>query len=143
MVEVQGDFWKYPAHIKCITTNATRKKDRSIVMGRGLALECARFYPCAPYLLFDRIHHRGNVVSRLFTEHGIQYYSFPVKQNYWEKASVDLIKASLEQIREIAGKSEVLLPRVGCGNGGLSWVDVKPICEYLPDNFKFITYERD
>ena len=31
--------------------------------------------------------------------------------------------------------NEIYLPKVGCGNGGLKWEDVKPHLKFLDDRF--------
>mgnify|MGYP001580901715 CR=1 FL=1 len=58
-------------------------------------------------------------------------------------ADLELIKESASQLAVVAGaysNKTFVLPRPGCGNGGLKWEDVKPVIEpILPDNVHVIT----
>jgi O-acetyl-ADP-ribose deacetylase (regulator of RNase III) len=76
---------------------------------------------------------------------GLELYSFPVKHNWWENADFDLIEQSTIELKSIADRKKydtIVLPRPGCGNGGLDWEDVKPILETHFDNrFYVITWE--
>ena len=60
-------------------------------------------------------------------------------------ADVDIIKRSAEQLVKMAdtyGWKKVLIPRVGCGAGELSWADVKPVLnEVLDDRFVAVTFK--
>jgi len=55
-----------------------------------------------------------------------------------------LIRQSARQLVEMADKfgwGSVVLPRPGCGNGGLDWDDVRPILEaILDDRFTVVTF---
>lgn len=142
MIEVVGDLWTYPADWRVITTNGTIKKDGSIVMGRGCASEAKEKYPKLPKLLGDFIKLAGNIPCS-FPEHKL--ITFPVKHNWWEKADPQLIKKSITHFQEIIAlhypQTEIVMPRPGCGNGGLKWEDVKPLLESLTDNVKVITHD--
>lgn len=142
MVEVKGNLWTYPADIRVITTNGTVKKNGECVMGRGCALEAKKKYPAIPILLGRHIKENGNHVGFIFgSAEGI--YSFPVKHNWYDKADINLIKSSaLELVFLLPNKElRVVMPRPGCGNGGLKWEDVKPILEpILDDRFHVITF---
>lgn len=142
MKEITGELWDYygkPNHVVCITTNATLKKDKSIVMGRGCALEAKRRDPALPYLLGDQVFRHGNVpVLVTVTGRDLGYFcSFPVKHNYWEVADLELIAQSAAHLKAIADKHPemmFILPRPGCGNGRRTWEEVKPLLASLPDN---------
>ena len=55
------------------------------------------------------------------------------------KSDINLIDKSIKQLVELTnqmGWETVVLPRIGCGNGGLNWDDVKPVIEpYLDHRF--------
>lgn len=134
MIESAEDIWKFygqPGHVVCITTNGFVKKNGLAVMGRGCAAEAARLFPQFPALLGFHITQHGNVAMRV---PGKPILTFPVKHNWWEKADLALIKKSVEFLSGCDRAYTFHLPRPGCGNGRLSWEDVKPLLESLPDN---------
>ena len=140
MLEVKGNIWDYydEGNWVVIPTNRTIKRNGEAVMGRGVALQAKLKRPDLPLFLGDLIRDFGNQVYR-FDQWRL--LSFPLKDNWWELAKLSLIEVSLVQLKQAVGfasgvRSRVYLPRVGCGNGGLDWKDVKPILErYLDDRF--------
>jgi len=147
MKEVVGELWSYlnkPNHVICITTNGVRKKDTGeLVMGRGCAKEAKVLFPWLPKLLGDQVDRHGNIpvlVSPVGVGHIL---NFPTKHKWFESSDMELIKQSAEHLKGIALKHAELtfiLPRPGCGNGGLKWEDVKPvIVGVLPDNVVIIS----
>jgi hypothetical protein len=61
-----------------------------------------------------------------------------------QTASLGLIAQSAEQLAEFATlrypNERILLPRPGCGNGGLAWEQVRPVLiDVLPDNVVVVT----
>lgn len=140
MIEVVGNLWTYTADVRVITTNGTIKKNGECVMGRGCAYEASQKWPDLPKQLGHQIKTYGNKVH-YFDEPNL--FSFPVKHNWWEKADIDLIKASAYEIQERALRSweTILMPRPGCGNGNLKWEEVKPVISHiLDDRFHVITF---
>ncbi len=129
MKEIYGDLWAYedrPGFKICITTNGFIKKDGTGVMGAGVARQAAEKDPELPRLLGHSLKTRGNVVS-LLTPNLI---SFPVKHNWYEEADLDLIRTSAKELARRAKlhpSTRYILPRPGCGNGGLQWAQVLPI----------------
>jgi len=143
-----------------IPTNGVIKENGDAVMGKGLARDCKMKYPNFPKMLGNELKTKGNVVT-LFKKHGI--ITFPVKPSgllintpsdrdkilpvYREKfhvgmfvtgwmciADIDLITRSTERLYHVSKDiNKVYLPRVGCGNGGLQWEDIKPV---LAEKFK-------
>jgi hypothetical protein len=117
-------------------------------MGRGVALVAKTLFQGLDRRLGSLIRERGNHVHYLGTWTGTgetpyNLFSFPVKHNYWEKASLALIKESVEQLAFQAVPFEtIVMVRPGCGNGGRGWSVVKPILEPLLDD-RFLIVERN
>ncbi len=145
MIEVVGNLWAYPADVRVITTNGTVKKNGECVMGRGCAAEAKQLYPELAKLLGDYLRNIGNVPHYLRRIGVVELYSFPVKHNWHEKADIRLITRSAQLLvdRLVYHKRyTIVLPRPGCGNGGLKWEDVKPVLEpILDDRFHVITFK--
>ena len=130
MIKAQGNLWTYPADVRIITTNGFVKKNGRAVMGRGCAKEALDANPNLSLTLGTLIVAFGNHVFGLSDD----LISFPVKYNWWEKADLDLIEQSTNELMDILGDGEYVMPRAGCGNGKLKWADVEPILAVLPDN---------
>lgn len=129
------DYWEWNYTI-VIPTNGYTKRDGSCVMGRGLALQAKERFGGIQYRLGKLIREYGNNVYYL----GNNRFSFPVKDNWYEKAKPSLIMKSAIQLKELVNKvtqrHKVVLPKVGCGNGGLKWQEVELILDkYLDDKF--------
>ncbi|WP_022851807.1 hypothetical protein [Limisalsivibrio acetivorans] len=125
--EIEGELKDYIGRcIIAITTNGTVKKDGSANMGRGNAREFAALFPDIPKILGRKISESGNRVHILSDN----IVSFPVEHCFYDNPDPKLIEASAKQLRELAdekGWSEIVVPRPGCGGGGLRWEDVRPI----------------
>lgn len=145
MKVVCGDIWTYPAQHVYVTTNLSLRKDGKAVMGRGTALQAKLRYPDIDHILGDAIKS-GQLVLPLMERDGVTIGAFPVKWRWQEKASLLLIQASAGQLRSIAllhPEQVYVLPRPGCGNGGLQWEEVEPLLRHvLPDNVHIITNTR-
>lgn len=144
MIEVHGDLWEYPADIHVITTNGVVKKNGCCVMGRGCAQQARDMFPLIDLVLGNRISDQGNIVHDLgpWQYHDNHYHimSFPVKHHWRDQADIRLIEQSAIQLARVTLGS-VVIPRPGCGNGGLDWDDVRPVLkELLDDRFTVITY---
>ena len=140
MIEVRGNIWDYPSNVICITTNGITRKDGAAVMGRGVAHQAKTRYPGIEYQLGRLLNEEGNHVWFIFK--GKLFLTFPVKHHWKEKADLKLIARSVLEFNEaIRGLDDLIfvLPRPGCGNGQLSWHDVKPLLSSLPDNVHVIT----
>lgn len=135
MKEAFGNLWDYPADWRVITTNGFVKNNGQAVMGRGCAKEAATKYVTLPVELGSLLKRHGN---HLFVLMQYKLITFPVKHNWWEKADLKLISQSAAELFEL-NFNNVVMPRAGCGNGQLSWEEVKPILEYLPDSITVIT----
>lgn len=143
MKEAFGDLWEFVADTRVITTNGTIKKNGEAVMGRGCAHEAKQRYKTVAYQLGCDILKYGNVPGYLRTN----LATLPVKHNWWERADLELIEESTRKLVDLVnwtGAESIVMPRPGCGNGGLDWSEVKPIIEpLLDDRFTVITNERE
>ena len=145
MIEQTGDIWlaagfnDWPV----ITTNGSLRRDGSAVMGRGIALEAAERFPQLPILLGERLKREGNQVFIWF-QFGL--FTFPTKELYHQPSPIELIengcKTLVNMVEHYRIKSDVMLPRLGCGNGRLKWKQVRPIVEKYLKGDQFIVFTR-
>ena len=151
MIEKRIDLWQaaHGAEAVCITTNGTVTGRGLGVMGRGCALEAAerynpgkKRYQTLQRRLGDHLRMHGNHVGILVPPPPWTLVAFPVKHEWQEMADFELIYRSCKELIALAdrhGWTQVVLPRPGCGNGGLSWVVVQPIGLILDDRFIVVT----
>jgi hypothetical protein len=125
-----------------VTTNAHKRTDHSIVMGRGAAKQLALLVDGIDVDFGRQIEHLkpyGIVWSKYeLSEDGwggmdVPYLgAFQVKRSFKDKASLDLIERScvmLDKWCRAHPKAKVRLNYPGIGNGGLSEDEVRPILE--------------
>lgn len=164
MKEIYGNIWTFlnqedsPYNGVVITTNGFVKSNGALVMGRGIALQARTFFPTIDLMFGTIVKIKGNHVHwvRYNNDPVTDFFTFPVKPEYgpngepgWRvKAEPELIERSAYELVEVVNKLplryNILMPRPGCGNGGLDWKDVKPIIEpILDDRFTVVTYEPD
>ena len=148
MKEITGNLWEQPGW-KVITTNGTVTNAGLAVMGRGIAKEAALRYPRLQKDLGGRIGVTGNHVY-LFEYRSPEgpkdwetLVTLPVKHHWMDKASLRLIKDSLQElvtlVTALSPDCPVNLVRPGCGNGGLTWPVVRLFCEeVLSDRFTIV-----
>lgn len=157
MLEEYGDIWEHADDYDAIviTTNGFVKQNGEAVMGRGIAKQAKEKYPWLPKLLGGWIIASDNMAG-IFT-HGSIYpkhiITMPVKpilgpngEPGWKaKADICLIKESARITAINVNDYEIekiIMPRPGCGNGGLKWEDVKPIIEPIfDDRFTVMEYK--
>lgn len=144
MNEITGELWVQRNAIIVITTNGGVRRDGACVMGRGCARTARDRFAGLDQHLGSLIREHGNRAFRLGTWDGIPLASMPVKHNWSDTADVDLITTSARQLVEMADKfhwERIVVPRPGCGNGGLDWDDVRPhLADVLDDRFDVITW---
>ena len=136
MKTLETNLWslRSQGEIIAITTNGFVKRSGEAVMGRGCAYEATQKLPNIARRLGSCITKWGNRVF-YFKAQGL--ITFPVKHHWAEEADLKLIAKSCAQLMHILDKfgiKAVYLPRPGCGNGRLSWDEVRPILEPLLDN---------
>ena len=141
MKEITGDIFSETiinfSDAICITTNGVIKKDGRNVMGAGVALIAKNKFKDIDLKLGNLIKDNGHIVQIILNEPK-PLISFPTKNNYWEKSSVQLIEKSLIELvnlTDIMKWNKVILPKPGCNNGGLSWLRIiKPLLEQILNN---------
>jgi len=142
MKEAEVNLWDATSDLVVVTTNGTVKRNGACVMGRGCAREAKQKYPGVEFLLGKYLRRYGN---RPFLLH-LNLASFPVKHDWWDLADYHLIAQSACLLLDTVnrrGYNDVVLPRPGCGNGGLSWKSVRKILEpILDDRFTVVTFPR-
>ena len=134
MLETVGDIWKYSASgIIVITTNGSLTRDGRAIFGRGVARQAALRVPGLAEKLGRLLAERGNHVLDL----GCGIVSFPVEETPWSHPDPRLIARSALELRLLADRSGwqlIVVPRPGCGGGGLLWQDVRPLLETCFDH---------
>ena len=146
MFETRGDLWEIgkTGDAIVITTNGTQRSNGENVMGGGCALEAALKFPWLPAELGRRIQKKGNHVHVFHYDSTMALVTFPTKENVARRSILPLIIRSTQELIEYADDyswKKVVLPRPGCGLGGLSWEEVGPILsEMLDDRFTVVTF---
>ncbi|MRR55870.1 MAG: ADP-ribose-binding protein [Deltaproteobacteria bacterium] len=140
MIEIQGNLWEYfGTAIIAVTTNGLVAKSGKAVLGNGCAREAGERIPGLAARLGTLLTEQGNHVHDL----GDGIVNFPVEHSPYENPDLRLIERSTKELVELAdtkGWVMVVVPRPGCGGGGLFWKEVKPLLEkYLDDRFLVIT----
>lgn len=129
---VSIDIWSIEG-IVVVPTNGVLKADGHAVMGAGLAKQAAERYPGLPRHLGDRLKARGNHVH-FFDQ--VDLVTFPTKEHFKDPSPLKLVLRSAVELYAILpfiqkDRGPILVPRVGCGLGGLDWDVVKPHLERL------------
>lgn len=143
MKEIVGDLWEEHGQgaVVAITTNGAVNRVGRAEMPRGCARQARERYPGLLKTLGALLSQHGNHVFDL----GHQIVSFPVEENPYQHPELSLIEQSCRELVELAnykGWQKIVVPRPGCGGGGLSWHDVKPILgRYFDERFYVISLE--
>lgn len=143
MIETSGDIWDYAeSDIIVITTNGQLTPQGRAVFGRGVARQAVQRFPDLDQRLGLLLAKGGNHVHYL----GDLLVSFPVEETPWSLPDLRLISRSAQELRLLAdqyGWMRVIVPRPGCGGGGLLWRDVKPLLETeLDQRFVIISQQQ-
>lgn len=135
--DIQTEFHSSVWDAYCCTTNTRITRLNCLVMGKGIALIFKNQWPWLPEEWGRRTTSAGKphvlvtIVSRPGGGVGyVHLVSFPTKEDWRNPSSLSLIERSAKQLQiiiEAMGWRNVLLPRPGCANGGLSWNDVRPV----------------
>jgi hypothetical protein len=138
MFETVGDIWEYATTgVIVVTTNGSLTRDGRAVMGRGVAKQAALRFPGLAEKLGILLSVEGNHVFDL----GCGIVTFPVEETAWSQPDMRIIARSAEELRILADRSEwelIVVPRPGCGGGGLAWKEVRPLLEPCFDHRFFV-----
>jgi len=143
--QLTGDLWQQhkAGHIIAITTGGMLKKKGSCVMPRGTALQAAKRFPGISFILGKKIKQYGMHVFDL----GDGIVSFPVQNSPFENPELKIIRQSCRELVKLANDndwSKIIVPRPGCGHGGLSWSEVQPVLtDYIDSRFIIIREENE
>lgn len=150
---VTGDLWSQWGHVSLLlfTSNSITKRDGSLVMGAGSALQAQRHAPTFAQEAGTWLTQTGRVGSiyGLFltevaypmndsTVVGYQMLgALQTKRHWMEPASLLLIAHSLGRLCQLLESHTEAYPRVampfpGIGYGGLPRAEVLPLLEPLP-----------
>lgn len=143
MHETVGDIWEYAdrGYIIVITTNGSLTRDGRGVVGRGVAKQATLCFPDLARTLGTLLAEQGSHVFLL----GCGIVTFPVEDTAWSQPDLRIIARSAEELRRLADRSgweRIVVPRPGCGGGGLAWKDVLPLlAPWFDDRFTVISQQ--
>ena len=121
------------------------------VMGKGIAKAFRERYPAmfAPYkrLCDDNLLQPGKLWLWQGEDHSI--LNFPTKVHWRSPSRIEWVEQGLQKFVESCEArriTSISFPRLGCGNGGLDWDDVRPLMERylapLPIDIFIHDYEK-
>jgi O-acetyl-ADP-ribose deacetylase (regulator of RNase III) len=118
------------------------------VMGKGLAAEFKKKFPdmfktyksiCESGLL-----EPGKLWLRKADEQWI--LNFPTKLHWRNPSKLEWIESGLHKFTQEydqRGITDIAFPRLGCGNGGLDWEEVRPMMEHYLSKLPIRVYIHD
>lgn len=125
------------------------------VMGKGLALEFKQRFPHMFNEYKNICKHKelrpGEIITLADVTTNKEFCMFPTKDHWKDPSKVEYIDKGMDDLVKYINRQRdlevVLIPKLGCGLGGLDWLVVKPIiiqkvktCKYF-DDIEFIIYE--
>ncbi len=127
---IEGDLWDFhqQGEVIAITTSGQLRKDGSCAMPRGCARQAADRFPQLPHVLGEQLKLHGLHVFDL----GHRIVSFPVERTTFENPAPEIIHQSCRELVELTNYKKwprVIVPRPGCGGGGMLWSEVEKILE--------------
>ena len=149
LIEWKGDIWlglqADTVGAICVTTNGVVKKDGRLVMGAGIAKQARDRFLGIDAFAGDAVRWNGNKTQVIWLSGATDIIALPTKDHCRDPSPVSLITKSIEELVILSdenGYNKVLLPRPGCGHGGLNWErDVKPLLQERLDD-RFIVVNR-
>lgn len=144
MNEIVGDLWQEHAEgsVVAITTNGKVNKVGKAEMLRGCARQARDRFPDLLKTLGSLLRQHGNHVFDL----GHRIVSFPVEEDPYQIPDMRLIDQSCQELVALAdykGWQKVIVPRPGCGGGGLEWNEVRSILLRHFDERFYVISDRE
>lgn len=106
------------------------------VMGKGIALQFKRAFP-AMFEEYEREAQAGRLEVGRVQVHEVGklvgprwIINFPTKKSWRQPSRLEWIRTGLDSLVEEVqrrGIQSIAVPPLGCGNGGLEWVDILPL----------------
>lgn len=109
------------------------------VMGKGIALQFKRAYP-ENYNEYKSACDSGEVAVGRMHVHATGQMSprfivnFPTKRHWRSPSRLEDVSSGLTALRDEIinrGITSIAVPPLGCGNGGLNWVDIEPMIRHV------------
>lgn len=136
---IKGDLFSSPAQVLVNTVNLDG------VMGKGLALQFKKLYPdmFQQYQSFceNKILEIGKLW--LYKTDKKWILNFPTKDHWRNPSKIEYIEKGLQKFVSTykdKGITSIAFPKLGCGNGGLDWAEVKPIMNNYLKNLPIDIY---
>ena len=125
---LRGDLFSSPAQVLVNAVNTVG------VMGKGVALEFKKRYP-EMFKSYERMCNEKQLdVGKLMLWKGPEKWvlMFPTKKHWRNPSKMEYVEAGLQKFVDTyleKGITSAAFPRLGCGNGGLNWEEVRPLME--------------
>lgn len=104
------------------------------VMGKGIAKAFKerepKMFTAYKQICDQKLLEPGKLWLWRGSEHWI--LNFPTKKHWRSPSRIEWIEAGLEKFTntyEAQGVTDIAFPKLGCGNGGLDWENVRPLME--------------
>ena len=125
---VEGDLFGSPAQVLVNTVNTVG------VMGKGIALEFKKRYPDMFQNYKEQCANHKLVIGKLMLWYAPDHWllQFPTKEHWRKPSKLEYIEKGLMAFSRRYvdyNISSIAFPKLGCGNGDLDWMDVKPLME--------------
>ena len=108
------------------------------VMGKGIALQFKERFP-QNYKLYKRASEKKELqIGNMFVTYSNEIegskwiINFPTKKHWLHPSKIEYIQKGLDDLKKVIianNIKSIAIPPLGCGNGGLTWSNVKPLIE--------------
>jgi O-acetyl-ADP-ribose deacetylase (regulator of RNase III) len=118
------------------------------VMGKGLAAEFRKKAPAMFSKYQEFCNSKQLSIGKLWLWKNSDPWilNFPTKEHWRNPSKISYIEAGLKKFvekYEEQGITEISFPRLGCGNGGLDWDNVRPLMEQYLGKLPIQVYIHD